>query len=51
MKPITETKDTNSDVLLRARTAIAAAERASAAARAAAQLVNLNFSSSKVEKQ
>ncbi|XP_022861185.1 uncharacterized protein LOC111381619 [Olea europaea var. sylvestris] len=51
VKPITETKDTNSDVLLRARTAIAAAERASAAARAAAQLVNLNFSSSKVEKQ
>ncbi|CAI9756066.1 unnamed protein product [Fraxinus pennsylvanica] len=51
VEPITDTKDTNPDVLLKARTAIAAAERASAAARAAAQLVNINFSSSKVEKQ
>lgn len=37
------------DVLERARAAIAAAERASAAARAAAELVNVNFSSHKVE--
>ncbi|KAL2546445.1 Regulator of Vps4 activity in the MVB pathway protein [Forsythia ovata] len=50
VEPVTDIKNTNSqssEVLLRARTAIAAAERASAAARAAAQLVNV--SSLKVE--
>ncbi|CAI9096187.1 OLC1v1032272C1 [Oldenlandia corymbosa var. corymbosa] len=46
-KPSTEAKDTgpqSSDALDKARAAIAAAERASAAARAAAELVNSNFS-------
>lgn len=37
------------DVLERARTAIAAANRASAAARAAAELVNVNFNSLTLE--
>ncbi|KAK4410310.1 ist1 [Sesamum angolense] len=45
VEPITEIKSTSiqsSDVLKRARAAIAAAERASAAARAAAELVNVS---------
>lgn len=39
-----------SDILEKARAAIASAERASAAARAAAQLVNTNFASLKLEE-
>lgn len=45
-KPVNEIKNLNpesSDVLQRARSAINAAERASAAARAAAELVNASF--------
>nr|XP_027100515.1 IST1 homolog isoform X1 [Coffea arabica] len=48
VEPKTESKETrsqSSDPLEKARAAIAAAERASAAARAAAELVNFNFSS------
>ncbi|KAJ0096073.1 hypothetical protein Patl1_14970 [Pistacia atlantica] len=44
-----ETTSQSSDVLERARAAIASAERASAAARAAAQLVNAEFGSLKLE--
>ncbi|KAL2235004.1 IST1 homolog isoform X2 [Sesamum indicum] len=54
VEPITEIKSTSiqsSDVLQRARAAIAAAERASAAARAAAQLVNVRFNSFKLDEQ
>ncbi|XP_041996511.1 IST1-like protein [Salvia splendens] len=54
-KPINEIKDPNpqssDDTLQKARAAITAAERASAAARAAAELVNGRFSSSKQEEQ
>lgn len=53
-EPITETKNVSpqsSDVLQRARTAITAAERASAAARAAAELVNARFPSFKLEER
>ncbi|KAL3510778.1 hypothetical protein ACH5RR_030179 [Cinchona calisaya] len=45
-----ETSSQSSDVLEKARAAIAAAERASATARAAAELVNLKFSSVKLEE-
>ncbi|KAL5761302.1 hypothetical protein ACOSQ2_020140 [Xanthoceras sorbifolium] len=45
-----ETPSQSSDVLERARAAIASAERASAAARAAAQLVNVKFGSLKLEE-
>lgn len=45
-----DTRPETSDVLERARAAISAAERASAAARLAADLVNVKFSSSKIEK-
>lgn len=45
----TETTSRSSDVLERARAAIASAERATAAARAAAELVNVNFGSMKLE--
>ncbi|KAL0463578.1 UNVERIFIED_CONTAM: ist1 [Sesamum latifolium] len=54
VEPITEIKSTSiqsSDVLQRARAAIAAAERASAAARAAAELVNVRFTSFKLDEQ
>ncbi|KAL0430136.1 UNVERIFIED_CONTAM: ist1 [Sesamum radiatum] len=54
VEPITEIKSTSiqsSDVLQRARAAIAAAERASAAARAAAELLNVRFTSFKPDKQ
>ncbi|KAL0380765.1 UNVERIFIED_CONTAM: ist1 [Sesamum angustifolium] len=54
VEPITEIKSTSiqsSDVLKRARAAIAAAERASAAARAAAELVNVRFTSLKLDEQ
>lgn len=44
-----ETPSQSSDVLERARVAIAFAERASAAARAAAELVNVKFGSWKLE--
>ncbi|GAB2280058.1 hypothetical protein Dimus_014697 [Dionaea muscipula] len=44
-----ETRHDSSDALERARAAIASADRASAAARAAAQLVNAAFGSSKLE--
>ncbi|KAK9276902.1 hypothetical protein L1049_006439 [Liquidambar formosana] len=44
-----ETRSQSSDILERAQAAIAAAERASAAARAAAELVNVNFGSQKQE--
>ena len=40
----------SSDILEKAQAAIAAAERASAAARAAAQLVSTNFGSLKLEE-
>ncbi|KAG6410347.1 hypothetical protein SASPL_128405 [Salvia splendens] len=54
-KPINEIKDPNpqssDDTLQKARTAITAAERASAAARAAAELVNARFSSPKQDEQ
>ncbi|PIN22542.1 Spindle pole body protein [Handroanthus impetiginosus] len=52
VEPVTEIKNTSvqsSDVLERARAAVAAAERASAAARAAAELVNSRFTSVKLE--
>lgn len=45
-----DTRPETSDVLERARSAISAAERASAAARLAADLVNVKFSSSKIEE-
>ncbi|MCD9641447.1 hypothetical protein HAX54_027632 [Datura stramonium] len=45
-----DTRPETSDVLERARAAISAAERASAAARLAADLVNVKFSSSKIEE-
>ncbi|GAB4840301.1 hypothetical protein Ancab_021065 [Ancistrocladus abbreviatus] len=45
-----ETRPQSSDVLERARAAIASAERASAAARAAAQLVNAKFGPQKLEE-
>lgn len=45
-----ETPSQSSDVLERARAAIASAERASAAARTAAELVNVKFGSWKVEE-
>ncbi|XVF44161.1 hypothetical protein PTKIN_Ptkin02bG0098400 [Pterospermum kingtungense] len=45
----TETTSRSSDVLERARAAIASAERATAAARAAAELVNVKFGSVKLE--
>lgn len=51
VKPITEIKNISSrssDALQMASAAIAAAERASAAARAAAQLVNVRFTSFKL---
>ncbi|KAI3467083.1 hypothetical protein Pfo_023746 [Paulownia fortunei] len=54
VEPITEIKNISlqsSDALQRARTAIAAAERASAAARAAAELVNVRFTSFKLEER
>ncbi|KAL0396784.1 UNVERIFIED_CONTAM: ist1 [Sesamum calycinum] len=54
VEPISEIKSTSiqsSDVLKRARAAIAAAERASAAARAAAELVNVRFTSLKLDEQ
>ncbi|XP_009804183.1 uncharacterized protein [Nicotiana sylvestris] len=44
-----DTRPETSDVLERARAAISAAERASAAARLAADLVNVKFSSSNIE--
>lgn len=44
---VNERRPQSSDVLERARAAIASAERASAAARAAAELVNVKFGSSK----
>ncbi|XP_055801560.1 uncharacterized protein LOC129870734 isoform X2 [Solanum dulcamara] len=44
-----DTRPETSDVLERARAAISAAQRASAAARLAADLVNVKFSSSKIE--
>lgn len=44
-----EARPQSSDVLERARAALASAERASAAARAASELVNVKFGSSKLE--
>lgn len=52
-EPNSETKEKrlqSSDALEKARAAIAAAERASAAARAAAELVNFKFGSVKLEQ-
>ncbi|KAK4430218.1 ist1 [Sesamum alatum] len=54
VEPVTEIKSTSiqsSDVLQRARAAIAAAERASAAARAAAEVVNIRFTSLKLDER
>lgn len=54
-KPVNEVKDPNpqssDDTLQKARAAITAAERASAAARAAAELVNARFSWPKQDEQ
>lgn len=45
-----ETRPQPTEILEKARAAIASAERASAAARAAAELVNVNFGSLKLEE-
>ncbi|KAI8539120.1 hypothetical protein RHMOL_Rhmol09G0156200 [Rhododendron molle] len=46
-----DTRPQSSEILEKARTAIAAAERATATARAAAQLANVKFSTPKLEEQ
>jgi hypothetical protein len=45
-----ETRPQSTEILEKARAAIASAERASAAARAAAELVNVKFGSFKLEE-